>query len=293
MSKILEVNHLVKRYGSLNAVDGISFSIPKGVCFGLLGPNGAGKTTTVEMMEGITKPTSGEILYCGKPLDRNYKREVGIQFQTTNLQDFLTTKEVLQLFRSFYRKTLPLEKVIEMCSLEEFLQQDNRSLSGGQKQRLYLALALINDPEVLFLDEPTTGLDPQARQNCWQLIRSIKERNKTIILTTHYMEEAANLCDTILIMDRGRIIAEGAPEELLRKHFDSLVLTLPTDALQPEIPLPWKTFKTDRHIEIQTDEITQTIQYLIEKGIPLAGLRIKTPSLEDLFLELTGQDLRR
>ena len=182
MSSILEVHQLVKKYPGVTAVDGIDFAVQTGECFGLLGPNGAGKTTTVEIMEGITRPTSGEVRYRGEPVDARFRQEVGIQFQSTALQDFLTVRETLQLFRSFYSRGLEIDELTRLCTLGEYLDRDARKLSGGQRQRLLLALALVNDPEVLFLDEPTTGLDPQARRNFWDLIRAIKARNKTVIL---------------------------------------------------------------------------------------------------------------
>ena len=289
---IIKVEKLVKRYPGVIAVNDISFSIKKGTCFGLLGPNGAGKTTTVEMMEGIIKPDSGHILYKEQPIGKLFKNEVGIQFQTTKLQDFLTTHEVLKLFESFYSKTIPLPELVKICSLEEFLNQDNRKLSGGQKQRLYLALALINDPELIFLDEPTTGLDPQARQNFWELIKSIKKQHKTIILTTHYMEEAAVLCDDILIMDHGKIIAEGKPNDLLKSHFDNQRLLLPLDSVSDVSAIPWQVYTYDNHIEIQTNQMNETLKYLVTIGVNLDALQIKIPTLDDLFLELTGDQLR-
>ncbi len=289
---IIKVEKLVKRYPGVIAVNDISFSIKKGTCFGLLGPNGAGKTTTVEMMEGIIKPDSGHILYKEQPIGKLFKNEVGIQFQTTKLQDFLTTHEVLKLFESFYSKTIPLPELVKICSLEEFLNQDNRKLSGGQKQRLYLALALINDPELIFLDEPTTGLDPQARQNFWELIKSIKKQHKTIILTTHYMEEAAVLCDDILIMDHGKIIAEGKPNDLLKSHFDNQRLLLPLDSVSDVSAIPWQVYTYDNHIEIQTNQMNETLKYLVTIDVNLDALQIKIPTLDDLFLELTGDQLR-
>ena len=289
---LIEVRDLVKHYPGVRAVDGVSFSIGEGVCFGLLGPNGAGKTTTVEMMEGLTSPSGGEVLFRGRPLDRAFKQNVGIQFQNTAMQDFLTTRECLELFASFYKRTLPLDQVIEMCSLEEFANQDNRKLSGGQRQRLFLALALVNDPALLFLDEPTTGLDPQARQNFWKLIQSIKAQGKTILLTTHYMEEAYALCDEVAIMDRGRIIARGTPEALLLEHFEGVWLELPRGRFDPPADLPWKTHFTGDAVGIHTGDLDGTLQYLLGVGVSLDGLRIKSPTLEDLFLELTGRDLR-
>ena len=292
MSALIEAHELVKRYPKVTAVDGVSLSIEKGTCFGLLGPNGAGKTTTIEIMEGLTPPTSGEVRFRGNPLDRQFKQEVGIQFQSTALQDFLTTRECLELFARFYKHTAALDEVIAMCSLEAFLDQDNRKLSGGQRQRLYLALALVNDPHLLFLDEPTTGLDPQARQNFWSLIRTIKARGKTVLLTTHYMDEAYALCDEIAIMDRGRIIARGTPEALLMEHFEGVWLELPREAFTPPADLPWKTHHTEERVGIHTGDVTATLRWLMEQGVTLEGLRVKSPTLDDLFLELTGRELR-
>jgi ABC-2 type transport system ATP-binding protein len=215
---ILEVRGLRKRYPQVEAVAGVSLAIAPGTCFGLLGPNGAGKTTTVEMIEGITPPSSGEILYKGAPVDGRFKLESGIQFQSTALQDFITVRENLAMFRAFYPRGMEVDELVRLCSLGEFLDRDARKLSGGQRQRLLLALALVNDPDVLFLDEPTTGLDPQARRNFWELVRGIKARGKTVLLTTHYMEEAHALCDRVAIMDRGRIVAEDSPGALLVAH---------------------------------------------------------------------------
>ncbi len=216
---IIEVRELVKQYPATTAVAGVSFSVPEGVCFGMLGPNGAGKTTTVEIMEGILPPTAGEVRYRGEPLGARFREEAGILFQRTALQDFLTVRQSIALFRGLYRRGLSVEEVLRLCALEKLAGRDARKLSGGQQQRLLLAIALVNDPALLFLDEPTTGLDPQARRNFWELMRSIKAQRKTIILTTHYMEEAELLCDEIVILDRGRIVAQGAPRQLLRKHF--------------------------------------------------------------------------
>ena len=224
---ILEVRDLVKEYPATTAVAGVSFSVPEGTCFGLLGPNGAGKTTTIEIMEGILPPTAGEVRYRGEPLGSRFREEAGILFQKTALQDFLTVRQSITLFRGLYARGLDVEEVIRLCALEKLAERDSRKLSGGQQQRLLLAIALVNDPAVLFLDEPTTGLDPQARRSFWELVESIKARRKTIILTTHYMEEAELLCDEIAIMDRGRIVAKGAPRQLLQEHFAQVMLELP------------------------------------------------------------------
>ncbi len=201
---LLRVDSLVKRYADNTAVDGLSFSVPAGCCFGLLGPNGAGKTTTIEIMEGILAPTAGTVLYRGAPLGERFRAEAGILFQKTALQDFLTVRQTLQMFRGLYDHGLSVDEVIRLCSLEKLLGRDNKKLSGGQLQRLLLGVALVNDPQILFLDEPTTGLDPQARRRFWELVQSIKAQRKTIILTTHYMEEAQLLCDEIVIVDHGR-----------------------------------------------------------------------------------------
>ena len=293
MSSILEVHRLVKKYPGVTAVDGIDFAVNTGECFGLLGPNGAGKTTTVEIMEGITQPTSGEVRYRGEPVDARFRQEVGIQFQSTALQDFLTVRETLELFRSFYSRGLEIEELTRLCTLGEYLDRDARKLSGGQRQRLLLALALVNDPEVLFLDEPTTGLDPQARRNFWELIRAIKARNKTVILTTHYMEEAFLLCDRIAIMDHGHIIAEGPPATLLAKHFHDVILQIPkTDLGVDATQIGLDILDAGENIEISTSDVDGTLQKLMQKRISLAHLQIRARTLEDLFLELTGKELR-
>ena len=242
MQPLLEVHRLVKQYRGVRAVDGISFNIERGTCVGLLGPNGAGKTTTVEILEGIIPATSGEILFKGGPIDDQFRQSAGIMFQNTALQEHITVQETLTLFRSFYRHTRPLNELIASCALGDFLSRDVQKLSGGQRQRLLLAIALLNDPEILFLDEPTTGLDPQARRNFWQLIRDIKAEQKTVALTTHYMDEAYQLCDEIAIMDRGRIIAQGSPQQLLKSHFENSVISLPLD----HIPASLKESCRDR-----------------------------------------------
>lgn len=291
---ILEVHALHKRYPGVDAVNGVSFEIAAGHCFGILGPNGAGKTTTVEIMEGIVQPTSGRVLYRQAPLDRHYHEQVGIQFQATALQDYLTVKETLRLFNRLYKRTSDLDQVIEMCALGEFLARDNRRLSGGQRQRLLLALALLNEPEVLFLDEPTTGLDPQSRRNFWNLVEGIKRRSKTIVLTTHYMEEAYRLCDEIVIMDHGKIIARGSPAQLLARHFDDTILQLPADDFKDVFLLgfPHTVLHAEDSVEISTRDVDGAIRSLVEHGVPLSRLQIRPRTLDDLFLELTGRELR-
>ncbi|MGD8587569.1 MAG: ABC transporter ATP-binding protein [Chromatiales bacterium] len=291
---MLEVIELRKHYAGVKAVDGISFTISRGTCFGLLGPNGAGKTTTVEMLEGILTPTSGSIRYKGAPLGRRFRQEAGIMFQHTALQEFIKVREVLSLFQRFYPNTRPIEELIEICALQEFLERDTRKISGGQRQRLLLALALINNPEVVFLDEPTTGLDPQSRRNLWDQVRKIKAENKTLVLTTHYMEEAHELCDEIIIIDHGRIIEQGAPQTLLASHFDNAVITLPTDSLPMDFqPDPGASLlPQNERTEILSRDLNASIRHLLAQGISLNQLEVRSPTLEDLFLELTGHQLR-
>ena len=293
MTAVLEVRSLRKEYRNLVAVDDISFNIDPGICFGLLGPNGAGKTTTIEMIEGITIPTGGEVIYKGKPRDQNFILEAGIQFQSTSLMERLKSREILELFHSLYPKTLSMDELVGMCDLEPLLEQTATRLSGGQKQRLMFALALINDPEIIFLDEPTTGLDPQSRRNLWGLIEVIKSRGKNILLTTHYMEEAEILCDYLIIIDHGRIIAEGSPQALLKEHFgyyyvcvDKQDITVLPGEIGAEIQ------ERNDHYEIQSYSVEETLKKLIHEGIMLNSLRVRQPTLEDLFLKLTGHSLR-
>ncbi len=223
----LEARNLVKEYPGVLAVNGVSFKVPEGICFGLLGPNGAGKTTTVEMIEGVTRPTSGEVWYYGEVAGSRFREEAGIQFQNTALQDHITVRETLEMFRSLYDRRADLDEIIEQCHLGDLLDRDNRKLSGGQRQRLLLAVALVNRPRLIFLDEPTTGLDPQARRNFWTLIQDIRARGATIVLTTHYMDEAQVLCDDIAIMDEGRIVTRGAPDDLLFARYGDELIHLP------------------------------------------------------------------
>ncbi len=290
---LIEVRDLIKQYPATTAVDGVSFTVPEGICFGLLGPNGAGKTTTVEIMEGILPPTSGEVLYRGEPLGPRFREDAGILFQKTALQDHLTVRQCVALFRGLYAHGLAVEEVLRICALDTLARRDARKLSGGQQQRLLLAIAMVNDPAVLFLDEPTTGLDPQARHNFWQLVESIKARRKTIILTTHYMEEAELLCDCVAIMDRGRIVAQGPPRRLLREHFAEVLLEVPrADFPDAARSLPLKLIDTSDRVEITTHDLEETLRTLLAAHVPLTNLRVRPPNLEDLFLELTGKELR-
>ena len=292
MSSLLSVNHLIKDYPGVRAVNGVSFAVTPGQCFGLLGPNGAGKTTTLEILEGITDADSGEILYRGRPRDDSFRQAIGIQFQHTALQEFQTVRESLQLFASFYERGRPLDELIELCNLGELLERDTRKLSGGQRQRLLLAIALVNDPELVFLDEPTTGLDPQSRRNFWYLVEGIKGAGKTVLLTTHYMEEASVLCDEIAIIDRGQVIEQGAPDRLLAAHFPRALVRIPLHAVPGAGQLPSVFERQGEHAVAATDYIDGILQRLNTAGVALDELHISTPTLDDLFLKLTGHGLR-
>lgn len=289
---LLEVRQLVKHYPLVKAVNGVSFSLRAGTCFGLLGPNGAGKTTTVEMLEGMHTPTSGEILYKGEPVGHRFRNEAGIMFQSTALQDFITVRETLEMFARLYPKNNNIEELIRRCNLTSYLDQDNRQLSGGQRQRLLLAIALVNDPDMIFLDEPTTGLDPQARRNFWDLIDDIKAEGKTILLTTHYMDEAYVLCDEIAIMDHGKIIAQGTPKQLLEAHFNDVILQFPDVDIPEDLKLDNPIHKNKDVIEIITRDVNRTIEELISQNVSLAHMQVRSRNLDDLFLELTGKALR-
>ena len=291
-TELLQIKNLVKHYPGVKAVNGIDITLKAGICFGLLGPNGAGKTTTVEILEGINQATSGEILYKGLPLGDQFRKEAGIMFQSTALQDFITVRETLQMFADFYPTQSNLDDLIKRCNLTDYLEQDNRQLSGGQRQRLLLAIALVNNPDIIFLDEPTTGLDPQARRNFWDLINDIKSEGKTVVLTTHYMDEAYTLCDEIAIMDHGKIIAQGTPKALLEANFNDVVLQLPdTEAVDIEHS-SFTVHKRKGYIEITTSDVNHVVSMLMENNISLAQLQIRSRTLDDLFLELTGKELR-
>jgi len=293
MPALLEVENLIKKYETVTAVNNVNFSIEKGACFALLGPNGAGKTTSIEVIEDVIPSTSGTILYKGKPRSTSFKEEIGIQFQETSLLSFLTVKETLETFQRLYPKTIPLPDLVDSCNLEEFLNQKNDKLSGGQRQRFLLALAMVNDPELLFLDEPSTGLDPQARRNLWDVVHQIKKNGKTIILTTHYMEEAQYLCDEIAIMDYGMIIAQGTPEELIKKYCDGVTVVIPKKSFNMPIHTLSMTYREMQgRIEIQTHSINECLNQLLTLDVDLTDMTVRSPNLEDVFLNLTGRQLR-
>ena len=293
MAPILEVRHLVKKYGPLTAVNDVGFAIGAGTCFGLLGPNGAGKTTTLEVIENILSPTSGDILYRGQPRTTVFKNEVGIQFQHTALLAMLTVLETLQVFKGLYADTEDLDLLVEQCQLQEFKHQRHENLSGGQRQRFLMALALVNRPRLLFLDEPSTGLDPQARHNLWHIVNEIKASGKTIVLTTHYMEEAQHLCDEVAIMDHGRIIARGTPQELIRTHCQGVTVVLPRASFrEPPASLPLNVTEINGTVHIQTANIDACLKQLLSHEVDLSNMTVNSPNLEHVFLNLTGRHLR-
>lgn len=293
MPTVLEARNLTKQYPDVQAVDGVSFAMPEGICFGLLGPNGAGKTTTVEIIEGVTPASSGEIFYYGEPVGERFRQEAGIQFQNTALQDFLTVRETIEMFRALYERKAEFDDLVDQCSLGDLLERDNRKLSGGQRQRLLLAVALVNRPRLIFLDEPTTGLDPQARRNFWDLIQSLRSRGSSIVLTTHYMDEAEVLCDDIAIMDGGKIVTRGAPDTLLREHYDGLIIELPIGDIASELDgIEHVVYENIGIVEIVTTDVSLSLQQLSAHVKNLNHIKIRQPNLEDLFLDLTGHTLR-
>lgn len=292
-SPVLEVQDLVKKYRTVDAVNGISFTIEQGTCFGLLGPNGAGKTTALEVIEDIIPPTSGQVLYNGSAKTASFREEVGIQFQHTALLNFMTVRETLVTFQKLYRKHENIEYLVDICKLQDILGQMNNKISGGQAQRLMLALALVNKPKLVFLDEPSTGLDPQARRYLWEIIRNIKEAGRTIVLTTHSMDEAEYLCDEIAIMDHGRIIAQGSPPELIKKYCKGGTISLPRENISiPLTDLPFQFRQVNGRIVMMTDMVNQGIEKLLEMDIELTDMTVHSPNLEDVFLNLTGRKLR-
>jgi ABC-2 type transport system ATP-binding protein len=301
---VIDVVDVRKAYGDVKAVDGVSFNVAKGEIFGLLGPNGAGKTTTMEMIEGLHAPDSGEIHVLGLDVRRSareIKARVGVQLQTAALYPQLTVTELLRLFSSFYGRAQPVERLIEALELGEKRDAQTKTLSGGQQQRLSVALALVNDPEVVFLDEPTTGLDPAARQSLWNVVRSMQADGRTILMTTHYMEEAEALCDRLAIMDHGRILDLGTVDELVGRRFRERtvrfsVVGAPHIAALQGIEAVSRVAREDNEVVLYTSDVPATISSLIGltagAGTEPADLMIRRASLEDVFLELTGHALR-
>jgi len=300
---------LVKRYeGDVLAVDGLTLEVARGECFGLLGPNGAGKTTTVEILEGLLEPTAGEVEVLGRRWadDASALRErLGITLQETHLPDRLTVAEVVTLFRSFYRRGRGVDEVLELVSLTEKRRAWYEKLSGGQKQRLAVACALVSDPELLFLDEPTTGLDPQSRRQLWDVVLRARADGRTVLLTTHYMDEAERLCDRVAIVDHGKVIALGTPRELITRHVGAEIVDFTVGAGVPapsedELrqlpgvsaahgagPESWALSVDQVHVAVPA-----LLALLAGRGVRLEQLGTRSATLEDVFIRLTGRKLR-
>jgi ABC-2 type transport system ATP-binding protein len=301
----ISCRRLVKRYEAVVAVDGLDLEVLRGECFGLLGPNGAGKTTALEVLEGLIEPTSGEVLVLGRSWGADagdLRQRLGITLQETRLPDKLTVLEILRLFRSFYSSGRAVEEVIELVALEEKRGAWYEKLSGGQKQRLAVACALVGDPELLFLDEPTTGLDPQSRRQLWDVVLGLKAEGKTVLLTTHYMDEAERLCDRVAIVDRGRVIALGTPRELIERVAGHAVVEFAVDgaaldeALLGGLPGARGLRRTPGGYALTVDRVHVTVPALLahleSSSAPLERLSTHSATLEDVFVTLTGRKLR-
>jgi ABC-2 type transport system ATP-binding protein len=310
MASAIHVRSLVKTYPAnppVEAVRGIDIEVQTGECFGLLGPNGAGKTTTLEILEGLLEPTSGEVEILGQTWandELGIRAKIGISLQETRLPDKLTIYESVRLFRALYPSGLTIEDAIASVSLQEKQHARVEKLSGGQKQRLAVACALVGDPELLFLDEPTTGLDPQSRRELWDVIRGFKSRGRTVVLTTHYMDEAERLCDRVAIIDQGKVIALGTPRELIRKLGGEHILEFTTSTALPgeawerctELPTVSNPRRDGDVYSLTIEEPHRAIPGLLDhlRAIPseLASLTTRTATLEDVFVNLTGRHLR-
>ena len=306
-ARALSVRNLRKRYKNVVAVDGIDLEVRTGECFGLLGPNGAGKTTTIEICEGLTEPDSGDVEVLGLRWASDaptLRQRLGIQLQETQLADKLTVAETLRLFRSFYANGPSVTALIGLVRLDEKRDARLAALSGGQKQRLALACALVGDPDLLFLDEPTTGLDPQARRQVWDLIAEFKSSGRTIVLTTHYMEEAERLCDRVAIVDHGKVIGLGSPAQLVASiGIDHMIEfsagdhapTLNVAALE-RLDGVHTARRSNGSVTIQASELHRVLPALLEElrqqGVPISELRTHSATLEDVFVSLTGRHLR-
>ena len=313
----LMICDLRKAYADVRAVDGLDLEVARGECFGLLGPNGAGKTTTIEICEGLTTPDSGTVEVLGLNWltgAKELRQRIGIQLQETRFPDKLTVEETLRMFRSFFKRGIPVEESIKTAQLEEKRRSRVVELSGGQKQRLAMATALVGDPELLFLDEPTTGLDPQARRHLWDLVDELKQAGRTIILTTHYMDEAERLCDRVAIMDHGKVIALGTPQQLIESigaedivEFavsDSQVSDSRPGAPRAEVDLGAlmaiggvQSHRVDAGLhQLSVSElhvaVPRIFAVLKEQGLHLSEFRTHSATLEDVFVRLTGRNLR-
>ena len=300
----IEVENLHKAYGDLKAVDGLSLDVEEGEVFGLLGPNGAGKTTTVEILIGLRQRDSGSVRVMGfDPAQEGdaVKAQIGVQLQQTQLYPLLSVEEILKLFASFYSNSVSIDDLLELVGLHERRKARYQHLSGGQKQRLSLALTLINDPELVFLDEPTTGLDPQARRALWEIVEQMRQQGKTVLLTTHYMEEAEVLCRRVAIIDHGKILALGAPRDLIEEFVPERAIEVPIASNVEKSRL--EELPAVSHVEIKDgiaaihttnirDSMTAILQGSGDLAVSLDDLRIQRGTLEDVFLHLTGRTIR-
>src|SRR6266568_4145928 len=307
MPVVIQCRNLRKTYdGKVEAVCGLNLEIQAGECFGLLGPNGAGKTTTIEILEGLLEPTSGQVTILGqtwKSNSRELREKIGISLQETRLSEKLTVRETVELFASFYREPRPTNEVLDSLQLEEKADSWVGKLSGGQRQRLAVATALVGSPKVLFLDEPTTGLDPQSRRQLWEIIRSFQQRGGTVLLTTHYMDEAERLCDRLAIVDHGQIIAEGSPAELIARLGGHHVVEFSLAENSHGTVEIWQSLRgvdsvrnDDGLVSLSVREPHRTIPALLERveqeSAQLDRLTTRQASLEDVFVRLTGRHLR-
>lgn len=300
---MIQVDALRKSYGRTVAVDGVSFAVRQGEIFGLIGPNGAGKTTTMECIEGLRVPDGGAIAVLGLDPVRDVRalqERIGVQLQEAQLQKRITVREAVGLWAALYRAPVDGDRLLDQLGLTDKREAWFMTLSGGQKQRLLIALALINDPEVVFLDELTTGLDPQARRTIWDLVRGIRARGKTVFLTTHLMEEAEKLCDRVAIIDRGRLVDLGTPLELVRRHCPRATVVVVTD--NPLAPAAFAALPGVTAVEVSADAVTirggpdglvtAVIRCLAAHAIDVRDVRTELPTLEDVFLETTGHAIR-
>ena len=300
----VNVQDLHKQYGDVRAVDGASFAIASGEVFGLLGPNGAGKTTTVECILGLRQPDAGQITVLGMEhgaQSRQIKARIGAQLQTTGLYPRLTARELVRLFGQLFPRALPAGEVLELVGLEEKARARSADLSGGQRQRLAVALALVNDPDLVFLDEPTTGLDPQARRKLWDVIRDLKGTGKTVLLTTHYMEEAEQLCDRVAVMDHGQVIALDTPSALIHQHFRETAIEFvalgepPRERLAALPGVTQSLFENGRPTLYSTD-VPRTMAGLFDLvtagALGFKDVTVRQATLEDVFLKLAGRRIR-
>ncbi len=303
---VIQVQALEKRYDKVHAVKGIDFQVEAGEVFGLLGPNGAGKTSTIEILEGLRPRTGGEARVLGFDPDRQtqqLKDRIGVCLQATNLPAKIKVQEALEVFGSLYSRSVSSEQLLHRLQLWDKRSAFYETLSGGQKQRLALALALVNDPQLLFLDEPTTGLDPQIRLEIHNLVEEMKHEGRTVVLTTHYIEEAERLCDRVAIVDEGKIIAMGTPRELQQRSKAQSLIQIVCDRSLQDIAMPdWpeavetRLAGEGRELQVYSNRpartLTEIIKWLDQQGLQLEDVHLKRPTLEDVFVELTGKKLR-